>query len=178
MKKDWIQRIDTITTLFNDHFESLSYDELNKKPDPETWSIAQNIEHLVLINNTYFTVFSEVKSGSLKLPFYGGIRFISSFFGNLILNAVEPERKKKGKTFGIWKPSSSQVPVEVLERFSKSQEELKQHILDLGKEIDNDVIVYTPVSKSIVLPLNTAIEIIVTHEMRHFNQAKEIQNIL
>lgn len=174
MTQNWIERIDDITKLFMDHFGSLNHSELNKKSNPETWSIAQNIEHLILINETYFKIFEELKSGTLQLPFYGNIGFISSFFGDLILKAVEPDRKKKNNTFVIWKPSESQVSSKILENFVTSQKKLKNHINILASKIKANATIHTPVSKSIPLPLKSAIEIIVTHEMRHFNQASEV----
>lgn len=178
MPNDWIERIDANTLSFNSTFGSLSKEELNYQPNPKTWSIAQNIDHLVLINSTYFNVFTEAESNSIKLPFYGNFGFISSFFGNLILKAVESERKKKGKTFNAWEPSESDIPVSILDTFSKSQEDLKLHISNLDEALHKDAIIYTPVSKKIILPLNTAIEIVITHENRHFNQAKEILETL
>lgn len=174
MQQNWIERIDTNTSLFNSHFGSIEKETLNWKPNPGTWSIGQNIEHLIQINETYFKVFSELESGSIKLPFYRKIEFISSFFGRLILNAVEPDRKKKGKTFSIWDPSESAVPLNIFEKFSGSQQKLKEYILRLEPHIKNKATIYTPVSKYIVLPLNTGIEIVVTHQERHFNQAIEL----
>lgn len=178
MTQNWTERIDTITNLFEDHFGSVSPEKLNKKPNANEWSIAQNIEHLILINQTYFNVFEELKSRTLKLPFYGRIRFISSFFGDLILKAVEPERSKKTKTFSIWEPVESQISNDILKTFSKSQHDFKNHLNVLAKEIENESIIHTPVSRSIPLPLTSAIEIIITHEMRHFYQATATLELL
>lgn len=173
-----IDQVDANTQQFISHFGSLNADELNWKPNTDTWSIAQNIDHLIHINDTYGKVFSDLKSGSLKLPFIARFRFITGLLGDLILKAVEPTRKKKTKTFTIWEPSQSQVSQSVLERFVKSQDELKNHIIALKKESNKDAIVYSPINKQIVLSVGSAFDIIITHEQRHLNQCKEIVELI
>ncbi len=178
MQQKWIEQIDQLTALFQEQFGSLINQELNWKPSPNTWSIAQNIEHLILINKTYINVFSELKSGKIKLPFYCKINFISAFFGKLILDGVEPERKKKAKTFPIWFPSESEVEADILEQFSKNQSALKLYIRELESFFKENTIIHSPVSKRIILPLSMTFEILITHENRHFNQAKEVLGLL
>jgi len=53
--RDWNQHIDDITQKFIESFGELSSEQMNWKPDPNTWSIAQNIDHLIVINTYYFT---------------------------------------------------------------------------------------------------------------------------
>lgn len=66
---NWIEEIDKLTSRFVHEFSNLSEVELNWKPNPKAWSIAQHIEHLIIINQTYFPVLAELKSGQYKLPF-------------------------------------------------------------------------------------------------------------
>ncbi|MFK7773909.1 MAG: DinB family protein [Saprospiraceae bacterium] len=171
---DWINQIDKTTTEFQQLFNELSQKDLNWKPTPSTWSIAQNIDHLIVINKSYFPILSDLKSGNLKLPFFGKIGFMVSFFGKLILKAVEPSRKKKTKTFSIWEPSKSNISGNILAQFSTHQEELKQKILDAKDLIKEGAIIYSPANKNIVYKLETAFDVIAIHEQRHLEQAKEV----
>lgn len=173
-----IDQVDANTQQFVSHFESLNAVELNWKPNTNVWSIAQNIDHLIHINNTYGKVFSDLNSGNLKLPFIARFKFITNLLGDLILKAVEPTRKKKTKTFTIWEPGQSQVSEDILERFVMSQDELKNHIITLKEEIGKDTIVYSPINKQIVLSVGSAFDIIITHEQRHLNQCKEVADLI
>ncbi|MBK8565848.1 MAG: DinB family protein [Saprospiraceae bacterium] len=47
--KNWTIQLDEITGQFKADFGKLSLAELNWKPNPQTWSIAQNMEHLIVI---------------------------------------------------------------------------------------------------------------------------------
>ncbi len=98
----WLSEIDGITGNFIKQFGTLSFEELNWKPNPETWSIAQNIEHLIKVNETYYPIADAIRKRKYKLSPLAGFSFITNFFGKFILKAVEPERKKRIKTFSIW----------------------------------------------------------------------------
>ena len=54
--KDWTSQLDKITEHFVADFGSLSAEQLNWKPNSQTWSIAQNIDHLIVVNQTYYPI--------------------------------------------------------------------------------------------------------------------------
>jgi uncharacterized damage-inducible protein DinB len=58
----WNQQIDTSTQEFVEAFGKLSAKELNWKPNSKTWSIAQNIDHLIVFNETYFSIIESLKN--------------------------------------------------------------------------------------------------------------------
>ena len=158
--KNWTNQIDSTTTEFQQLFGKLSSEDLNWKPNSKTWSIAQNIDHLIVINKTYFPILAELKSGKYKVPFLGKFGFIVSYLGKLILNAVEPSRKKKTKTFSIWEPSESNISGDILKHFSIHQKELKQEILAAKDLVKQGAIISSPANKNIAYKLETAFDVI------------------
>ena len=58
---NWVQEIDKITLDAELLFSELSGEQLNWKPNSQTWSIAQNLEHLIVVNETYYPVLSALK---------------------------------------------------------------------------------------------------------------------
>lgn len=174
----WISRIDEITTKFLDSFGDLSKEDLNWKPDVQTWSIAQNIDHLINLNRSYFPTFENLKKGRHDLPFIARFGFVVSFFGNMIKKSVEPDRKNKMKTFPIWEPSKSDLPKSILTDFQETQDKLKGYISDSADFIHQNMVISSPANKNIVYKLEMAYDIIVTHEERHYNQAREVLSLL
>ena len=171
---NWAQEIDKITLNVELLFSELSGEQLNWKPNSQTWSIAQNLEHLIVVNETYYPVLSALKKGTYKKPFLGNFGFIVSFFGKTVLNAVKPDRKKKMKTFSIWEPRQSSVGNDIISRFKKHQTELQKQLSDANKLLTNRIVISSPANKNIVYSLEMAFDIIVTHEQRHLEQAREI----
>jgi hypothetical protein len=127
-----------------------------------------------VINESYYPVIKSVREGTYKLPFIGKIGFMVNSMGKMILNAVEPTRKKKMKTFPIWEPTKSEISSDILAKFEKHQEELKKMISDSKDLVEKGAVISSPANKNIVYKLGTAFDIIVTHEQRHLEQAKEV----
>lgn len=175
---NWLTEIDKLTHLFSGKFSGLNEEELNWKPNPNAWSIAQHIEHLIVINQTYFSVLAELKSGQYKLPFTAKFGFLVRFFGNVVLNAVKPEQRKKTRTFPIWEPPSSKIAGDILDRFKVHQEELKAQIVASEDLLKNGAVISSPANRNIVYRLETAFDIIVTHEYRHLEHASTVLNLL
>lgn len=177
-RKDLITRIDKVTEDFINSFGSLTQEQLNWKPNPQVWSIAQIIDHLIIVNETYFPIIESIRKGTYKLPFISRIGFAVSLLGKIILKSVQPDRSRKMKTFSIWEPGSSQIPANILDRFKRHQEELKTLVNNSRDLINKGTIISSPANRNIVYTLETSFEIIVTHEQRHFNQAKEVLKML
>jgi len=175
---NWIEEIDKLTSRFVHEFSNLSEAQLNWKPDNKSWSIAQHIEHLIVINQTYFPVLAELKYGQYKLPFTAKFGFLVRFFGKVVLDAVKPEQKKKIRTFPIWEPSPSNIAGDILDRFKVHQDELKAQITASEDLLKNGVIISSPANRNIVYRLETAFDIIVTHEYRHLEHAKAVWSLL
>lgn len=176
--RDWASQLDKTTEHFVADFGSLSAAELNWKPNPKTWSVAQNIDHLIVVNETYYPVLTSLKAGTYKTPFMGKIGFMVSFLGKTILNSVKPDRKKKIKTFPVWEPTVGEIKGDLLKRFENHQAELKQKIETSKELIEKGTVISSPANRNIVYKLETAFDIIVAHEQRHWEQAKEVLQLL
>ena len=102
--KDWLSQLDELTEQFVTTFGALTVEQLNWKPAPQTWSIAQNIHHLIVVNESYYPILASLRSGTYKTPFIGKIGFMASLLGKVILNALSRIEKRKRKPL----PSGSQ----------------------------------------------------------------------
>jgi len=171
---NWGSRIDDVTEAYKDEFGMLDNRQLNRRPDDHTWSIAQIIDHVIRVNESYYPVFTSVRDGTYKRPLAGRSKLIVSFFGKLILKSVNADRKKKMRAPKIWEPSIHPVDGNILEWFAKHQSGLKEMIENTRDLQGEGLIVSSPVNKNVVYSLETAFEIIVTHEERHLNQAREV----
>jgi hypothetical protein len=82
------------------------------------------------------------------------------------------------KTFPIWEPNTSNVIGDILSRFQNHKNELVQKIEAAKELVEKGVVISSPANKNIVYKLETAFDIIVSHEQRHFEQAKEILQLM
>lgn len=175
---NWTFILNNITKQCDTEFGALTKEKLNWKPDSTTWSIAQNLDHLITVNESYYATFDALKKGTYKSPFIAKWGFMVSFLGKTILQAVQPSKKKKIKTIPIWEPTQSQAIDDILTRFQIHQNVLLQKIEELKAHAENGVVISSPANKNIVYTLETAFNIIVSHEQRHLEQAKEISKLI
>ena len=174
MEERWYHEIDVLTSKFKQSFGSLSVEQLNLKPNPSSWSIGQNIDHLIVINNSYQPIIAAIRERNYKLPFISKFSFLVNFMGQAVLKAVQPDRKKKTKTFHIWEPTKCDITSNIMDRFEKQQLDLKMLIKSSLDLLDKGTIISSPANKNIVYKLETAFDIILAHERRHLEQSKEI----
>jgi hypothetical protein len=171
--QEWNKKIDHVTREFMERFADLSEGEITRKPNADSWSVAENLQHLIVVNGSYFPLFKEIKQGTYKPPFVAKFSLLANVMGRLILKSVAPSRRKKIKTFSIWEPAQAKVQGDVLKEFNKQQATLKTWIDNLQDKFEKDTIVASPANQSVVYTLEKAIDIIVAHEQRHLNQAIE-----
>jgi len=167
----WNEGLDAVTRKVTERFGPLNSNQLNYKPDASTWSIAQILEHLVSINKSYHSNFDKLLDGTHSVPWTGKFNFIVHFFGRTILKSVQPDTTRKAKTLLIWEPSSSNIDKEVLFHFESSQKVLKEYITKLQNHVDAHTVISSPANKFVVYTLPMALDIILAHEKRHFQQA-------
>jgi hypothetical protein len=168
------RRLASISEKFEKTFGTLSDEQLNLRPAPDKWSIAQNIEHLIIINESYYPIFSALHDGSFKVHFLGKIPFLVKFFGNTLLKHISDRNKSRMKTFPIWEPSQSNVPAGILKRFLAQQTEFSEKMLSCETFVENKTVIASPANEKIVYYLETAFDIIIAHEERHFEQANDV----
>ena len=169
-----IAHLQSITKKFEAAFQGLDAEKLNAKPAPDVWSIAQNIDHLIQTNASYFPVIEAVRAGTYKRHFLAKIPFIVRLFGKLILNSVKPDSKQKIKTFPVFEPSQSTLGGDILEKFVRHQTELAELIRASEDLIAAKTVIASPANEKIVYYLETAFEIMIWHEERHFLQAQAL----
>ncbi|AWW32029.1 DinB family protein [Echinicola strongylocentroti] len=172
----WQNSLATTTQDFLSAFQHLDTEQLYQKPNADTWSIAENIQHLIVINSSYFPIFKKVIEGTYQKPFIGKIGFLNKAIGKMILKSVTPDNPKKIKTIPVWNPAKyhSVKNEDLLKAFEAHQTAFSEWLPQLGPAIEQGQVIQSPANKLIAYPLETALDIITTHERRHLEQAKRV----
>lgn len=174
----WFDKIETLTGEFKERFGDLPVDELNRKPNGQTWSIAENMQHLITVNESYFPIVEQLQAGKYKPPFLSRIAFLVKFMGNAFLKGVDPARRNKMKTFPMWEPVEVQMHNDIVADFTRHQSKLKKQISTAAPFLEKGAIISSPANRNIVYTLEKAFDIIVAHEERHLNQAIEAFEVI
>lgn len=173
-----VSRLTEVSQALRETFGTLTIDEINFKPNDAEWSIGQNIDHLIRITESYFPVFDEVLNDNHQVRWFGKFTFTQRVLGNMILQSVQPNRKRKMSTLTIWQPNISDMPETILDDFDESQNKLTEYLEKLSDHYNRRVPIHSPGNDNIIYDLQTAFEIIVNHQWRHLNQAKEVAGLI
>jgi len=171
----WIAKVNHTTNSFKEEFSTLNHEQLLLKPSQATWSIAENIQHIIEVNQSYFPLFSQLLNKTYRPSWSSKFSYINNIFGKLILKSVNEDRKKRIKTFPLWIPAQLPPAGDILTHFETHQQELTEWIQKLEPYIGKETVVNSPANKLISYTLDDAIQIIIMHEKRHFNQAREVK---
>lgn len=174
----WTLHIDKVTTDFLREFSRLNDFELNWKPNPNIWSIAQNVDHVMMVNNSYFPLIHALKVAGYKPHFITKIRLYVERASQHGLESVDPDRFNRVKTNPKWEPSDGLSDISILNSFEQHQICLKQLVTDSYDLLDSKAIITSPINKLLVIKLSTAFDIMVSHEKRHFKQAVEVMELM
>lgn len=169
----WSERIAEVSAAVERDFGHLDPRRLNARPSPGTWSIAQNLDHLIRLNESYWPVIDEVRRGEHHLPFTARIPFLVPAVGRMLLKGVQPDRNRKMRTLALWEPMDGEIPDGIVARFLAHQEELRALVTSSDDLVARNVVISSPGNRHIVYTLDAAFDVIVAHEERHPAQARE-----
>jgi DinB family protein len=155
-------------------FGPLSGEQVNWKPAPEEWSVAQCFDHLVISNHPYLSIFEEARSGRRRPRLRERLPLLPRLFGTLLITSLRPDSGRKMKARPAFLPSSSRIDPAIVATFLEQHEQL-QRLMDACRALDlAGIVITSPVLGLVTYSLMDACRIIVVHEQNHFAQAVRV----
>jgi len=153
----------------------LSDAQLNWKPSPDKWSIAQCLEHLTAASGGFNPYFVEALArGRQRFAAASPPTYQPSFMGRWLIKHVEPESPRKLRAPKIFKPSTSNVQ-NALDNFIEQQKAFLEFVAETNGIDYNRTRLRSPVTPLVRYSLADAYVITVSHEQRHLQQARRVR---
>jgi len=177
----YLQELHERLTRSCDRAESLagelSADQLNWKPSPEKWSIAQCFEHMLLGVDHYEENLRPAldRARAKGLADDGPATPRHTFMGRIVMRFVEPDAKRTMKAPKPLRPSQSEIAEDVLERFLHSHRSLAGIIAESDGLPLTRIKLSSPELSIVRLNAADAFEILVMHAERHLTQAERVR---
>lgn len=167
-----ISEIEKISKDVKQSFGQLSGEQINWKPNAESWSVGQCFEHLIKSNELYFTDFERIAKIERKNSFLESWSPLSGFFGKFIANSLKKDLQKV-KTIPQAVPPSK-IESNIIEQFSEHQANLIEKINKMQNADWKRTKLTSPFLKVATYNLYDTFQIIIEHEKRHSRQAERI----
>lgn len=156
----------------------LSEDQLNWKPAPEKWSIAQCLDHLTVTSSKFDPYFTAALArGRTKWPASAGLVYRPSLMGGWLIKQVNPETGRNLPAPKVFRPSESSAIHEALESFLKQQERFLGFVRETAGIDYNKARLRSPVTPLMRYSLADAFVITVVHGQRHLAQARRVREM-
>lgn len=155
---------------------SLNDEQLFWTPSPDTWSIAQCLDHLAVTSREFDTyIVPALKRGRERWPVSSSVRYQPTWVGGWLIKQVVPETARKISAPKVFRPSESPRIENALEKFLSQQERFLQWV-EAAKGIDfNKTRLRSPVTRFMRYSLADAFVVTVVHGWRHLAQAGRVR---
>jgi len=155
-------------------FGGLNAAQLNWRPSPERWSVAQCLDHLINSNREMHGPLDEVLAGRKRTRMLERVPGLAGFWGRLMVKSLRPEATRKLKSPATSSPSASAIAPDIERRFVTEQHTTITRMRSLEGRDPARVVLTSPFMAMIVYSALDACRIIVVHERRHFAQAQRV----
>ena len=155
--------------------ERLSEAQLSWTPAPNSWSMAQCVDHLTTTSKAFEPYLTTaIKRGSEKWPVRSAIPYRPSWVGGWLIKQVLPEATRKVPSPKVFRPLHTPAIANVLDNYLKQQDEFIRFVRQAEGIDYNATRLRSPVTPLMRYSLADAFVVTVVHGWRHLAQARRI----
>lgn len=155
-------------------FGNLTPQQLNWKPAPERWSVAQCFDHLITTNNGYLPIIDSVLQGEKKSSVWQKLPFLPGIWGKLLIKSLDPSQARKMKAPKRFEPAQSDISDSIINDFVEQQRRVIEKMKATANLDLERIVITSPALSLVTYSLMDAYRIVVVHERRHFQQAQRV----
>jgi hypothetical protein len=156
-------------------FGDLDVRQLNWRPDPTRWSIAQCFEHLLIANRFVHQAALEALNPSSVRTLWQQLPVLPGVFGRLLIRSQAPTATRKYTAAPAAQPTSSDIAPDILQRFIEQHREAVLWVQSLDERAATTIMT-SPFVRMITYSVLDGCRLIVAHDHRHFEQARRVMH--
>jgi hypothetical protein len=170
-----VQELEDISRDARETFGGLSAEQLNWKPSPDSWSIAQCLDHLIRTVEQFYPEFDKIATGIRRNTFWQSYSPFTGMGGRFLINSLRTDSKKvKTPSKAIVPPS--EIDAGIVDRFIASNQEVIEKIKATAGADWKKTVVSSPFLSLMTYTIDDAYTVQVEHEKRHLRQAKRVMS--
>lgn len=174
--EELLYRAEMVKQDVRDEFGNLTAFQLNWKPDPDSWSIGQCLDHIMVADRSYFPQVETILQGRYSRPFWSLVPGKPKVWGRLLIRLLkDPGRKLQ--TLDVFEPTQSKLGEAVVDHFLQHEDLVISYLTRMDAVNNRKYYVKSPVSNYITYSLRDLAEIMLLHQERHFKQAKRVLSL-
>lgn len=154
-------------------FGALDARQLNWRSDEGRWSVAQCFDHLLAANRLMLASARDaLASGPTSV--WQRLPVLPGLLGRLLIRSQSPGATRKYRASPGARPTASDIPADVLERFIRQQREAMDWLKGLDERRAGRTIMTSPFARAITYSVLDGCRLMAAHDRRHFEQARRV----
>ena len=158
-------------------FGRLDERQLNWRPDPTRWSVAQCFDHVLTANREMLQGIDTAMDASRPRTVWQRMPVLPRVFGWIMIRSQMPEAKRKFTAPRQITPASSAIDPGIVERFVAYQHEAAARVRSLDERDAARIVMVSPFVSFITYSVLDGCRLMVTHERRHVEQARRVTRV-
>ena len=152
----------------------LSDEQFAWQPAPESWSVAQCIDHLNVTARQYLPMLDEGIANAIRRGLYSAGPYSYNWVGRLMVYLVEPTTRLRGKAPKAFQPAPGRPRHDVMAAFRAYQVQYVDRLRQANGLNLARARVASPVARWVRMPLGSGFAMMIAHERRHLAQARRV----
>lgn len=170
-----LEQLDAVDQELAVLLDDLTHAEAVWRSDEKSWSIAECLQHLALINRIYIVAMQEAAEAARKRKRFRKGRASPGLVGKWFVRSMEPPVKRRLPSPKTIVPDSAVQLDEAVQGFIASQQRIREFLFNYA-DLDLAGIKFrNPFLPGLRLRLITGLCVIPAHERRHLWQAQQIR---
>ncbi len=146
-----------------------------RRPQPERWSIAEQIAHLSLTSRAYLPLIDTALEEARERGLYGDGPFRRDFLGWLLGRMMEPPVRLRVKTAAPFVPQTAPAPAQALAEFGRLQDELIGVVRQARGFAVDRVEITSPFDSRVRYNLWSGLRALTAHQRRHLWTGEQVR---
>ena len=154
-------------------FGGLGARQLNWRPNERRWSVAQCFQHLLTANGLVI----QSAQDALRNPsstIWQRLPLLPRLFGSSLIRSQAPGTTRKFTAPAKARPTTSDIPREVIERFVDQHHAAARWIQAVDERDAVRVVMTSPFIRFVTYSVLDGCRLVVAHDRRHFDQARRV----
>ncbi len=154
-------------------FGGLDVRQLNWRPDATRWSVAQCFEHLITSNRLMLRAADDALTNPPS-SVWQRAPLLPGLCGRLLIRSPGPGRKRKYTAPATARPTASEIPADVIQRFVDQHRAAAEWMRALDERAAARAIMISPFIRVVTYSVLDGCRLLVAHDRRHFEQARRV----
>ena len=151
--------------------------QLNWRPDPARWSVAQCFDHLLTANRLMFQAAEHALKESAPRTVWQRLPVLPGVMGRFMVRSLAPGAGRKLTAPSSARPAASDIAADVIQRFVAQHRDAVLRTGTLDEPRAARTIMTSPFIRVVTYSVLDGWRLVLAHDRRHFEQARAVMRL-